>query len=40
VVQAGHACCWPFRLPVPEYPAMLRFHSPLIEPEVLNTLLI
>jgi hypothetical protein len=22
----------PFRLPVPEYPTMLRFHSPLIEP--------
>ncbi len=24
----------PFRLPVPEYPTMLRFHSPLIEPDV------
>ena len=23
----------PFRLPVPEYPTMLRFHSPLIEPD-------
>jgi hypothetical protein len=25
---------WPFRLPVPEYPTLLRFHSPLIEPGV------
>ena len=24
----------PFRLPVPDYPSMLRFHSPLIEPDV------
>jgi hypothetical protein len=24
----------PFRLPVPEYPTMLRFHSPLVEPDV------
>jgi hypothetical protein len=24
----------PFRLPVPEYPTMLRFHSPLIEPDL------
>ena len=24
----------PFRLPVPEYPTMLRFHSSLIEPDV------
>jgi hypothetical protein len=23
----------PFRLPVPEYPPMLRFHFPLIEPD-------
>ena len=26
--------CRPFRLPVPEYPTMPRFHSPLIEPGV------
>jgi hypothetical protein len=25
---------WPFRLPVPEYPTLLRFHSPLVEPDV------
>jgi hypothetical protein len=25
---------WPFRLPVPEYPTLLRFHSPLIEPDM------
>jgi hypothetical protein len=25
---------WPFRLPVPEYPTLLRFHSPLIELDV------
>jgi hypothetical protein len=24
----------PFRLPVPEYPTLLRLHSPLIEPDV------
>ena len=24
----------PFRLPVPEYPTVLRLHSPLIEPDV------
>jgi hypothetical protein len=24
----------PFRLPVPEYPTVPRFHSPLIEPDV------
>jgi hypothetical protein len=29
----GHACCRPFRLPVPDYPTMLRFHFPLIEPD-------
>ena len=34
VVEVGRACGWPFRLPVPEYPTMPRFHSPLIEPDV------
>ena len=29
----GHACCRPFRLPVPDYPTMLRFYLPLIEPD-------
>ena len=29
----GHAGCRPFRLPVPEYPTMLRFYLPLIEPD-------
>jgi hypothetical protein len=24
----------PFRLPGPEYPTVLRFHSPLIEPDM------
>ncbi len=24
----------PFRLPVPEYPTVLRLHSPLVEPDV------
>jgi hypothetical protein len=24
----------PFRLPVPDYPSVLRFHSPLVEPDV------
>ena len=32
--RCGLACCRPFRLPVPEYPTMLRFHSPLIEPDL------
>ena len=29
----GHACCRPFRLPVPDYPTLLRFYLPLIEPD-------
>jgi hypothetical protein len=32
--RCGLACGRPFRLPVPEYPTMLRFHSPLIELDV------
>ena len=28
------AVCRLFRLSVPEYPSMLRFHVPLIEPDV------
>ena len=26
-------CFWLFRLPVPQYQTMLRFHSPLSEPD-------
>ena len=29
----GHACCRPFRLPVPDYPTLLRFYLPLVEPD-------
>ena len=29
----GHAGGRPFRLPVPEYPTVLRFYLPLIEPD-------
>jgi hypothetical protein len=29
----GHAGCRPFRLPVPDYPTLLRFYLPLIEPD-------
>ena len=32
--RSGVACCRPFRLPVPQYPAMLRFHTPLIKLDV------
>jgi hypothetical protein len=32
--RCGLACYRPFRLPVPEYPTLLRFHSPLIELDV------
>ena len=31
--RSGLACDRPFRLPVPEYPAMRRFHLPLFEPD-------
>ena len=31
-----HSGCWLFRLPVPQYQTMLRFHIPLIELDVPN----